>query len=121
MLSIGLCIDPAKEEARGIAEKAKRSMGVGVTGLTEKEAGHRERQKSGIIEGFKQFDPGLAAHILPGLGLHEGFDPREQVAVFVQKSTLEEVVRKIIRGCEYVLGGRYIEEPYALEIRFLDP
>jgi hypothetical protein len=121
MLRMGLCIDPAKEEALGIADKAKRSMGVGVTGLPEKEAGYRERQKKKIIAGFKEYDPHLAAHILPGFGPHEGFDPREQLAVLVQASVLEDVVRKITRGCEYVFAERYIEEPYALEIWFPNP
>jgi hypothetical protein len=116
---MGLCIDPSKEEALGLADKAKRSLGVGVTGLSEREAGHREKHKRKIIAGFQEFSPEMLAHVLPGFGRpHEGFHPAEQQAVLISADTLREVTKKIVRGCEYCFAERYIEQPYELEVHF---
>jgi hypothetical protein len=58
--------DSGKEEALGIADKAKRSMGSGcLTCPRERGRASREAEEK-IIAGFKEFSPEMAAHIPPG-------------------------------------------------------
>jgi hypothetical protein len=106
-----LCVDPQKPEAAGLYAKLKRSLGVGVDDLSKEEAAHRQKQKLGLIAAIKRHDPASNASILPGLGSHTGFRDENLPQIRIPGDLLLKVYEKIVRGCEYVLAGRIVEEP----------
>lgn len=114
---LALCVDPRKQEAAGIAAKVRRSMGIGVEGLAAKEAEHRRALKLKIIGATTPYKAG--SETLPGLGPHMGFPEDELHQIGIPAGPLIEVAKKIVRGCEYVLTGRIVDEPYDVEIYFV--
>jgi hypothetical protein len=114
-----LCVDPQKPEAAGLYAKLKRSLGVGVVDLSKDEVAHRQRQKLGLIAAIKPHNPASSASILPGLGSHPGFKDEDLPQIRIPSDLLLKVYEKIVRGCEYVLAGRIIEEPYGIQIYFV--
>jgi hypothetical protein len=116
---LALCIDPRKAEAAGVSAKAMRSLGIGIEGLAAEEAEHRRKQKLGLIAAIKPHEPAASASILPGLGSHVGFKDEELPQVKIPADLLHSVADKIVRGCEYSLSGRIVEEPYGIQIFFV--
>ncbi len=114
-----LCVDPQKPEAAGLYAKLKRSLGVGVDDLSKEEAAHRQRQKLGLMAAIGPHNPATSASILPGLGSHTGFKDEDLPRIRIPGDLLLKVYEKIVRGCEYVLAGRIIEEPYSVQIYFV--
>ncbi len=114
-----LCAGPVKGEAAGLSKKAVQSLGVGVSGLTDKEKKHREALRNKILKETKPYEPSHNESILPGLGLHSGFPEDQQYSIPIPEALLKEVAGKIVRGCEYMLGnGRIIENKGDLRIYF---
>jgi hypothetical protein len=114
-----LCVDPQRAEAAGLYAKLKRSLGMGVVGLSKKEIEHRERQKIGLISAIRPYSLEGSASTLPGLGSHTGFKDKDLPQIRIPADLLLKVYVKIVRGCEYVLAGRIIEEPYDIQIYFV--
>ncbi len=115
-----LCVNPQKPEAAGLYAKLKRSLGVGVRDeLSEEEATHRQRQKQGLMAAIGPHNPATTASILPGLGSHTGFKDENLPQIRIPGDLLLKVYEKIVRGCEYVLTGRIIGEPYSIQIYFV--
>jgi hypothetical protein len=114
-----LCVDPQKHEAAGLYAKLKRSLGVGVDDLSKDEAAHRQKQKLGLIAAVERHDSASSGSILPGLGSHTGFRDEDLPQIRIPGDLLLKVYEKIVRGCEYVLAGRIIEEPYSVQIYFV--
>jgi hypothetical protein len=114
-----LCVDPRKPEAAGLYAKLKRSLGVGVVDLSKEEEAHRQRQRLGLIAAIKPYNPAASGSILPGLGSHPGFNDEDLPQIRIPSDLLLKVYEKIVRGCEYVLAGRIIEEPYGIQIYFV--
>lgn len=114
---LALCVDPRKAEAAGLSAKAMRAMGIGAEGLSEEEASFRRAQKLKIIEATKPYKVGTET--LPGLGLHPGFDEDKQMQINIPADQLNGIAEKIVRGCEFVLAKRIIEEPYRVGIYFV--
>jgi len=116
-IRLALCVDPRRAEASGLSRCALKSLGVQVSGISTEERKHRAALKVKILKDTFPYRPGI--DILPGLGPHPGFSQDHQVAIAIPEKLLKEVAKKIIRGCEYVLGEkRLIEEPYSLQIYF---
>ena len=117
LLYMGLCVDPRKLEAAGIAERVKRSFGIGVKGLSPKETRIREARKNRVLASLKPFSENQQEHIIPGLGPHHGFPLKQQIALEIPSEAVYEVSKKIVRGCEFWLAnGRIIDEPYDLSV-----
>ncbi|MGA9896683.1 MAG: hypothetical protein WBQ09_01175 [Terriglobales bacterium] len=117
-IRLAMCIDPQRAEAAGLSEKAVRSMGIGAEGISLKESLHRRALKLKIIASVWHHKPGTET--LPGLGPHPGFPEDKQLAIPISANLMEEVVKKIVRGCEFELAkGRIIEEPYEIGISFV--
>jgi len=114
-----LCVDPQKPEAAGLYAKLKRSLGVGVVDLSKEEVAHRQRQKLGLIAAITPHSPASSGSILPGLGSHPGFRDEDLPQIRIPGDLLLQVYEKIVRGCEYVLASRIIEEPYGIQIYFV--
>jgi hypothetical protein len=114
-----LCVDPQRAEAAGLYAKLKRSLGMGVVGLSKKETEHRVRQKIGLLSAIKPYSPEGSASTLPGLGSHTGFKDEDLPQIRIPADLLLKVYEKIVRGCEYVLADRIIEKPYDIQIYFV--
>ncbi len=119
---LGLCIDPTKAEAAGIAAKALRAIGIGVEGeLSAKEKAIRAKLKARLMEETMPYaqvagKPG----VLPGFGPHNEFPRESQIAVSVNAEALKDVCRKIVSGLEHHVADRYVEPPYILDVFFID-
>lgn len=117
MEQMGVCVDPTKKSALGIADKVKRSFGVGTTQLAAREAARREKRRERFLSEIQEVSPQFRDHVLPGLGPHEGFPVEEQKVVLVSEEDLKVLVEKIVKGAEYVLNDRrYVEPPYRIEM-----
>jgi hypothetical protein len=117
LMLTGLCVDPRKFEAAGIAEKVKRSFGVGRSGLSEKERKIREARKNRILSSLSRYTEEQKSYLVPGLGPHAGFPVEKQFQIQIPSELIYEVAKKIVRGCEFWLAnGRIIEPPYELSV-----
>lgn len=58
--------------------------------------------------------------LMPGFTFHSGYPKEIQMSTCFDKEIVEELATKVVRGLEYIQGGRqrYIEPPYKLEIYF---
>lgn len=117
-IRLAICIDPRKAEIAGISAKALRSLGVRAPGLTEAEMRHRQALKQKVLKDTAPYQAGTEC--FPGLGPHPGFPQDQFRQIKIPAELVREVSKKILRGCEYILGnGRVIEEPYVLEVYFV--
>jgi len=122
---LGLCVDPHKLEASGIAAKALRAVGIGVESeLSQKDKRIRAREKATLLKeavAHRQIkgDRTEEVGVLPGFGPHAGFEPDSQMVVFVDRQMLKDVCGKIIRGLEHHVANRYVQSPYRLDVFFI--
>jgi hypothetical protein len=121
LIRLGLCIDPRKAAAMGLAERALRSLGIRAQGISAADKLHREALKGKILGELRPFRQDMKAHVLPGLGPHPEFPQEQQLALTISAEDVIAVLKKIIRGCEYWFeGGRIIEEPpWEISIHFV--
>ena len=114
-IRLSMCVDSKKMAAAGLAAKAMRAMGFDTEGLSESEQRHREavRQKikSEIVS--RESLAGKPGKI-PGLGPPD--DTESQWSIPLQFAAFAIIVEKTVRGCEWRLRRRYIEEPYGVRI-----
>jgi hypothetical protein len=111
------CIDPRKPSAKGLWDRAKRTLGIGVSGSDEKEKRIREGLKNKIFGNIKPYSPVDRPRLLPGLSTHPGFPAQAQFVLDIPGELVDSVSKKILRGCEYWLAdGRIIEPPYDLQV-----
>jgi hypothetical protein len=111
-----MCVDPREQAASGVWMKARRALGIGVTGLSESEKCIRKSLKDEILGKAKMYDES-AAHVIPDLGPHAGFPNAPQIQIEIPAHDIHEVAKKFLRGCEFWLAdGRIIEPPYELEV-----
>jgi hypothetical protein len=113
---LALCLDPRKAEASGLSAKAIRSMGIGAEGITFGERLRRRALKRRVIRSMQPYKPGTET--FPGLGLHSETPEREQWQISFPAALVLQVAQKIVRGCEYKLGERIIDESCTLEVYF---
>ncbi len=116
-IRLAICVGPEKGAAAGLSADAVRSMGIGVEGLSAQERAHRSALKQKVLASARPYRPGTET--LPGLGPHPGFPEGQQWTVEVPADLLEAVAKKIIRGSEYALKKRIVEEPYDIQIYFV--
>jgi hypothetical protein len=115
-IRLAICVGPEKGEAAGLSANAVRSMGISAEGLGEEERAHRRALKQKVLASARPYLPGTET--LPGLGPHPGFPEGEQWTVSIPADLLKAVAEKIVRGSEYVLAKRIVEEPYDLRVYF---
>jgi hypothetical protein len=111
------CIDPRKPAAQGLYERARRTLGIGVEDLSDEEKQHRDMMRRKLMNEAQPYSAEIEPHILPGLGPHPEAPANSQMQVRIKAESINEVVKKIVRGCEYWLaGGRIIEPPYEINV-----
>lgn len=93
-----------------------RSMGIGAKGISFVEQRRRKALKQKVLRSMRSYKPGLET--FAGLGPHPGFPAKSQVALTFPAQQILAVAMKIVRGCEYLLAKRIIEEPYRPEVYF---
>lgn len=115
LIRLVLCVDSKSEAASGLASRALRSLGIDANGLSEQDRTHREKLRAKIRSELMPHTKvvGIPGKI-PGLGPPEG-EP-VQWAIPIPWAGLAIIAEKIVRGCEYKLKGRYLEEPYGIRI-----
>jgi DUF2934 family protein len=117
LIFLACCINPQKAAARGLYERVRRTMGIGVEGLTDEEKGHREARRRKLLSEAQPYSPEAQPHIIPGLGPHPEAPASSQLQITIEAETTYAVVKKIVRGCEYWLaGGRIVGPPYEIEV-----
>jgi hypothetical protein len=120
LVRMALCLDPKSEAAKGVAEKALRSLGIDAGGLAPKEREHRESRR---LKLKAEFIPVTAGEQMPGAipGLAQKPGPAEY-AVPIPWAGLSIIAEKIARGCEYKeMGKKFVEPPYAVRTRVSRP
>jgi hypothetical protein len=119
LVFLAYCINPTKPAAQGLYERARRTIGIGVEGLSNEEKRHREAGRRKLLNEARPYSPEVQPHIIPGLGPHPEAPVSSQMQLTIKAESIHAVVKKIVRGCEYWLaGGRIVEPPYEIEIFF---
>lgn len=112
-------MDPTKPAAKGLYAAVRRTLGIGVDGLSVEEKAHRESLRHKILAEAQPLSPEMLPHILPGLGPHPEAPESLQKQISIDSESVYAVTKKIVRGCEFWLGdGRIIEPPSEIEIIF---
>lgn len=119
LVFLACCINPQKAAARGLYERVRRTMGIGVEGLSDEEKGHREARRRKLLIEAQPYSSEVLPHIIPGLGPHPEAPVSSQRVITMEEKSIQAVVKKIVRGCEYWLaGGRIVDPPYEIEVVF---
>jgi hypothetical protein len=112
-------MDPTKPASKGLYQRVRRTIGIGVSGLRDEEMLHRAAKRRKLLNEVQPYSPDLLPHIIPGLGPHPEAPASLQRQITIEVESVHAVIRKIVRGCEYWLaGGRIVEPPYGITIIF---
>ena len=121
LVRLALCLDPKSEAAKGVSEKALRSLGIDAGELAPKDRGHRENRR---LKLKAEFIPVTAGEQMPGAipGPAQKPGPGEYL-VPIPWAGLSIIAEKIARGCEYKLKGRkkFVEPPFAVRTCVTEP
>jgi hypothetical protein len=120
LVRLALCLDPKSQAAKGISEKALRSLGIDSGELSPKEWEHRENRRLKIKA---ELIPVSTAEQIPGAipRLVRNPGPAEY-ALPIPWAGLSIMAEKIARGCEYKLKGKkFVEPPYAVRTCVTEP
>jgi hypothetical protein len=115
-----LCLDPATEAAKGLSNKALRSLGIDAGELPPEEREHRENRRLKLVA---EFIPIRAGEHLPSAipGIAKEPDLARSV-VPIPWAALAIIGEKIARGCEYKKNRRrFVEPPYGIRVRVSQP
>lgn len=116
---LACCINPTKPAAQGLYERVRRTMGIGVEGLSEEDKRHREARRRKLLSEARPYSSEIQPHIIPGLGPCPEAPVSSQMQLTIDAESIHAVVKKIVRGCEYWLAaGRIVEPPYEIEVFF---
>jgi predicted DNA binding CopG/RHH family protein len=118
LLRLIFCVNPKSQATSGLASKALRSIGLDTDGLSEKEKTHRDKLRTKIRS---ELIPSADLVGKPGaiLGFEIHGDQVPQWAIPISWAGLSIIAEKIVRGCEYKVKGRFIEDPYGIRT-FID-
>jgi hypothetical protein len=119
LIFLACCLDPTKVAASGLYARVRRTLGIGVEGLSAEEKGRREARRRKLLSDAQPISAEVLPHIIPGLGPHPEAPLSSQRQLLIDAQITQAVVKKIVRGCEYWLaGGRIVEASYEIEVFF---
>jgi hypothetical protein len=96
-----------------MSSKALRALGIGTSGLSEKEETHRKKYRRKILSLVVPYGYALAA--FPGSGVGKAPLDKMEPVLLLTTDLVAPVAEKIVRGLEFKLVGRYIEPPLSLK------
>ncbi|MBI5401393.1 hypothetical protein HZB05_01020 [Candidatus Wolfebacteria bacterium] len=116
---LGLCLNRRTaivSPTSSISQKVLRSLNPKTTS-DEREKRIREARTRKIVQSIFP-TKGSINGIFPNFGYHAGWTPEEQYGVPIPANLPEKVGRKLIRGIEYKLDNRYINNSFDLNVYF---
>jgi len=117
MLRLGLCVDPKNAKASGISEKVLRALDPAAA-HDERDKYFREKTRKKILKEMEKL-PEIPIGVLPGFGPKNNSSDG-YFGIKIPERELKALGKKIIRGHQYVVGERYIENDYLIEIFFVN-
>jgi hypothetical protein len=120
LVRLAFCLNPKLEAAKGVFEKALRSLGIGAGELAPKEREHRENRRLKLKAEFIPVTAGeQMPSTIPGLAQTPG---TAKDAVPIPWAGLSIIAEKIARGCEYRMNRKkFVEQPYSVRTRISEP
>lgn len=117
LIFAALCFDPNNPTTKTISDRALRSINANA-GRNERDRNARLKKAESIFtKAFPVSDSNKKP--FPGFGYHEGYPEESQVGIDVPKG-LWEIGKKFIKGIEYKLEDRILDENFRVEARFCD-
>lgn len=116
---VGLCLDPQTDtisQTSGIRQKVLRSLNPKATS-DEREKRIRKARAIKIVQS-SSLAKGSMNSVFPNFGYHAGWTPEEQHRLPIPDDLPEKVGRKLIKGIEYKLDGRYIDSSFDFNVSF---
>lgn len=119
LIRFGLCLDPADPAAKGIVDKALRSIKPEF-GRNPRDREQRFKKQKKIFREMLRFRHVPDRGIFPNFGPAHVAGPDGYIGVRLDKNDIEKVAAKIIKGVAFVQDGIFIDENYDLSIYFLE-
>lgn len=116
---LGLCLNPRTDTispTSSIRQKALRSLNPKAAS-DERERRIREARRRKILQNIFP-TRGSTNGIFPNFGYHADWTPEEQRGIPISADLPEKVGRKLIKGIEHKLDGRYIDNSFDLNVYF---
>ena len=117
MLRLGLCVDPASTKASGISEKVLRALDPDAA-HDERDKYFRQKTREKILKEMETL-PEVPTGILPNFG-PKNKSSNGYFGNKIPEGELKTLGKKIIRGHQYVIEKKYIENDYSIEIFFVN-
>jgi hypothetical protein len=120
LVRVALCLGPKPESAKGIYERALRSLGIDAGELAPEEREHRENR---LLKLKAELIPVTAGEQMPGAIPGLGLNPSPAgYVVPIPWAGLSIMAEKIARGCEYKLKNKkFVEPPYVVKTLVSQP
>jgi len=125
MVTLAMCAAGSGQAVLGTSEIALRSMGIGTSGLSEKERAHRELYRQKMMSRIVPY--GAVKEVIPRLRVaspnsETGDVPNDMDPVaIITVGLVAPVAEKIVRGLEFKLTDRFIAPPLALKSFIVPP
>ncbi len=58
--------DPTKPASKGLYQRVRRTIGIGVSGLSDEEMLHRAAKRRKLLNEAQPYSPDMLPHIIPG-------------------------------------------------------
>lgn len=113
LVRFGMCLDPTKAAASGIAEKALRALDP-AQAKNSRDARARQKNRERFIAELMPVQQVPQHSVLPGFGLPLSAAQLETGGVRIPKKGLERLAEKICRGIFYIEERCFIEPPYEI-------
>ena len=119
LIRFGLCLDPHSAAAKGIVDKALRSIKPEY-GRNAKDREARLKKQKEILGEMRRFPELPNRGIFPNFGPAHLAGPDGYYGVLLDKKKIERLTEKIVRGVAFVQDKIFIDENYDLAIYFLE-
>jgi hypothetical protein len=119
LIRFGLCLDPHDTAAKGIVDKALRSIKPEY-GRDAKDRKARLKKQKEILGEMRRFPELPNRGIFPNFGPAHHPGPDGYYGVQLDKKKIERLTEKIVRGVAFVQDEIFIDENYDLAIYFLE-
>lgn len=116
MLRLGLCVNRKSARASGISEKVLRALDTDAAD-GKRDKYYRQKTREKILKEMISL-PEIPIGILPNFGPKNNFSKTHR-GIKIPERELKDLGEKIIRGHQYVIEKKYVENDYLIEIIFV--